>query len=237
LATVSDDRGLTGAARSVGRIESDDGSYFSTAFLVAPRLAVVPVHVATAFAALGANGRWTLNKQPTRIRFELTDPQSARRIERLLRTVRPRGKAIPGGTFNNEFLDTCWPVLLLLDDDAPVPPLSIAGAAPEQGDRVAVIGFPFDTGTAAISEFAHHFVAASGEKHVMPGVVTRPAGNTWTLDHNCFTAPGTSGGPIVDHAGHVVGMHVAALPSKEGYKQGTGVALTRFPADAFAEST
>ena len=98
---------------------------------------------------------------------------------------------------------------------------------------MSVIGFPIDTGTPATSEFAHHFTVASGEKHVMPGTVERAAGTTWTFDHNCFTAPGTSGGPIVDHAGQVVGMHVAGRASKDGFKTGTGIALTRFKPDAF----
>jgi V8-like Glu-specific endopeptidase len=130
-------------------------------------------------------------------------------------------------------LEICWPVLLRLDADAPAPALSIATKASAEGDRVSVIGFPVDTGTPATAEFAHHFTVASGEKHVMPGMVERAAGTTWTFDHNCFTAPGTSGAPIVNHAGQVVGMHVAGRHSKDGFKTGTGIAMTRFEPDAF----
>jgi V8-like Glu-specific endopeptidase len=114
-----------------------------------------------------------------------------------------------------------------------VPPLVIASDPAPAGERVAVIGFPVDTRTAAISAFAHHFTGASGEKHVMPGIVTRAAGDTWTFDHNCFTAPGTSGGPIVNHAGQVVGIHVAGQAAAGGFKLGTGLAVTRFPPGSF----
>ena len=130
-------------------------------------------------------------------------------------------------------LEMCWPVLLRLDKDAPVPPLPIATKPAANGDRVSVIGFP--TGMAA-TEFAHHFTVASGKKQVMPGTVERVAGTTWTFDYNCFTAPGTSGGPIVDHAGQVVGMHVVGRPSKDfRFKTGTGIALTKFKPNAFNE--
>ena len=148
--------------------------------------------------------------------------------------MRPPGRAkIDPGLLEKDMLEICWPVLLLLDDDAPVPPLVIAAAASKLSDRVSVIGFPTDKGTPATSEFAHHFAAASGEKHVMPGLVQREAGTTWTFDHNCFTAPGTSGGPIVNHAGQLVGMHVVGRASDDGFKTGVGIAMTRFKPDAF----
>ena len=233
LANISDERGVMVAARSAGRIAREDGSFLSTAFLIAPRITVVPVHVAAAFASVDADGKWQLD-QPTSISFDLADPRSKRRVVEVLRTVRPKTKA-DGGSLDKKMLEICWPVLLRLDKDAPVPPLPIATKPAANGDRVSVIGFPVDTGMAATSEFAHHFTVASGEKHVMPGTVERVAGTTWTFDHNCFTAPGTSGGPIVDHAGQVVGMHVAGRASKDGFKTGTGIALTRFKPDAFNE--
>jgi V8-like Glu-specific endopeptidase len=235
LATITDDRSVMVAARSAGRVASGGGSYLSTAFLIAPRIAVVPVHVATAFASVDADGVWRIEK-PTSISFDLADPQSTRQVVDILRTVRP-GTEADGGSLAPQMLDICWPVLLRLDADAPVPALSIATQPVAEGDRVSVIGFPIDTGTPATSEFAHLFTASSGEKHVMPGTVERAAGATWTFDHNCFTAPGTSGGPVVNRAGEVVGMHVAGRASTEGlkagFKSGTAIALTRFEPDAF----
>jgi len=231
LATISDDRSVMVAARSVGRIGPDDGSYMSTAFLISPRIAVVPVHVATTFASRAANGQWKMPK-PVSIRFDLADPESTRHVVEVVQTVRPKTKA-DGGSLDAKMLEICWPVLLRLDGDAPVPALEIATKASAERDRVSVIGFPVDTGTPATSDFAHHFTAASGEKHVMPGTVERAAGKTWTFDHNCFTAPGTSGGPIVNHAGQVVGMHVAGRASMDGFKTGTGIAMTKFKPDMF----
>ena len=231
LAAMSDERSVMVAARSAGRIARDDGSFLSTAFVIAPRIAVVPVHVAQAFAAVDANGRWRLQKR-TSISFDLADPTSTRRVVEVLRTVRPDGEA-DGGSLDAAMLEICWPVLLRLEGDAPAPALPIAAKASADGERVSVIGFPVDTGTPATAEFAHHFAVASGEKHVMPGTVERTAGTTWTFDHNCFTAPGTSGGPIVNQAGEVVGMHVAGRASEDGFKTGTGIAMTRFEPDAF----
>ena len=231
LARITDDRSVMVAARSSGRIARDDGSWQATAFLIAPRIAVVPVHVANAFARVDANGRWQL-QQPASISFDLADPQSRRRVVKILRTVRPKAKA-NGGSLDAQLLEDCWPVLLRLDAAAPAPALPIATKPAAEGDRVSVIGFPVDTETPATAEFAHHFTAASGEKHVMPGMVERAAGRTWTFDHNCFTAPGTSGGPIVNHAGEVVGMHVVGRFSEGGFKTGTGIAMTRYKPDAF----
>ncbi|HUC20738.1 MAG TPA: hypothetical protein VMR98_04555, partial [Candidatus Polarisedimenticolaceae bacterium] len=61
------------------------------------------------------------------------------------------------------------------------------------------------------------------------GSILQSSPQSWTLDYDCFTAAGTSGGPVVDlETGTVVGMHVAALPVSETRKRGTAIDLTRF---------
>jgi hypothetical protein len=106
-------------------------------------------------------------------------------------------------------------VLLELDAEASRPPLNL-GTAAVAGQRVAIIGFPHAPIAASDSRpyeiFAEQFAGASGEKHAMPGTVVRAPGKSWTLDYDCFTAGGTSGGPVVNtQDGTAVGMHVVGL--------------------------
>jgi hypothetical protein len=216
------------AAEAVGLLEVVDGVAKSTAFLVAPDAALIPVHVATAFAAENGDGSWTMRKQ-ARIRFDVSDASKDRMVKRVVRTLRPDDGAPKGGSVERALLDTCWPVLLELDQAVSAAPLEI-GKAPGIGDAVAIIGFPFDFQFPA-GGFAEYFAGASGQKHAMPGTVVRAPGDTWTLDYDSFTASGTSGAPVLNvRDGTVVGMHVVATAPEDGVKRGAGIALTRFEA-------
>ena len=97
------------------------------------------------------------------------------------------------------------------------------------GQRVAVIGFPRADARIPRAEFAQHFAGSDGEKHFMPGTVLRSPVDSWTFDYDCFTADGTSGGPVVDlETNTIIGMHVAGYTPTEGRKRGVAVALTSF---------
>jgi endonuclease G len=122
-----------------------------------------------------------------------------------------------------------WPVLLELSEPVATSPVVLADKSPEVGQRVCVIGFPYFDARIRSETFAQHFTGSAGEKHVMPGSILRSPDNSWTLDYDCFTAAGTSGGPVVDlETGNVVGMHVAALQVSENRKRGIAIAMTRF---------
>jgi hypothetical protein len=223
---------LAALARSVGRLEASGGTageFWCTAFLVTPQLLLCPFHFAVKFANEEADGSWTIQKE-ARVRFDLADAAGDRVVERVLGILRPPEHLdADGGTLSRAGLQQCWPVLLRLSEPAAASPLVIAREAPEAGQRVAVIGFPRSDARIPSDMFAEHFMGSAGEKHVMSGAVLRSPGNSWTLDYDCFTADGTSGGPVVDlQTGAVLGMHVAAEAVKNGRKRASAIAMTRF---------
>lgn len=218
-------------ARSVCRLEAGapGSGFLCSAFLVAPRVLLCPFHFAVQFAEPQADGSWEMRSE-ARVRFELTDSASEHVVERVLRTLRPpEYLEVDGGALSSETLEQCWPVLLMLSEPAAGQPLVVTRDAPDVGQRVCVIGFPRSDAHIPNDVFAEHFAGAAGEKHVMPGAVLRSPGDTWTLDYDCFTADGTSGGPVVDlQTGAVIGMHVGASKVKDGRKRGIALAMTRF---------
>jgi V8-like Glu-specific endopeptidase len=220
------DEVLAAAAPSVGRVDIAGEHPVASTFLVAPDLVIVPVHVADAFATRGPKGKWTLKKHAL-VRFDLTAATYDREIKSVLRTVKPDEENPDGGPWiDAQTLEICWPVLVQLKKKVDLTPLTF-GKAPAVGQRVAVIGFPFDYSIPS-QKFAQQFAGASGEKHAMPGAVVRAPGKTWAFDYDCFTAVGTSGGPVVNvQTGAVVGMHVVAKPSDEGFKIGAAIEMSR----------
>ena len=219
-------------ARAVGRLELSGGpagEFLCSAFLVAPRLLLCPFHFAEKLANQQPDGSWTMLHE-ARVRFDLADPASDRVVVSALRTLRPQElPGIDGGALPFPTLQQCWPVLLALSEPAAASPLVVSREAPEAGHRVAVMGFPRSDARIPNDVFAAHFAGSAGEKHVMPGAVLRSPGHTWTLDYDCFTADGTSGGPVVDlQTGAVVGMHVAASAVRDGRKRGIALAMTQF---------
>jgi hypothetical protein len=197
-----------------------------------------PVHFATTFAEQHTDGSWTMRNEAL-LRFDLTDAASEHVVVRAIRTLRPLDHlTADSGTLPRSSLPQCWPVLLLLAEPAAATPLVVAREAPEAGQRVAVIGFPRSDARIPSDMFAKNFMGSAGEKHVMSGAILRSPGNTWTLDYDCFTADGTSGGPVVDlQTGAVVGMHVAASHVQDGRKRGVAIAMTRFSEEELASLT
>ncbi len=216
-------------ARAVGRLEilgEPANEFLCSAFLVAPRLLLCPFHFAEFFADQDDDGNWTMLDE-VRVRFDLADPESDRVVVRALRTMRPPDYAT--AALRLPALQQCWPVLLVLSEPAAAAPLVVAQKEPEVGQRVAVMGFPRTDARIPSDIFAAHFTGSAGEKHVMPGAVLRSPGDTWTLDYDCFTADGTSGGPVVDlQTGAVFGIHVAASEVRDGRKRGIAIAMTQF---------
>ena len=216
---------LAAAAPAVGRVDIVGKHPVATTFLVAPDLVIVPLHVAEAFAKRGPKGKWTLTEQAL-VRFDLADAAYDREIKSVLRTIRPDEKNPDGGSIPSETLEICWPVVVQLKKKVDITPLTF-GKPPAVGQRVAVIAFPYDYALPD-KTFAQQFAGASGEKHAMPGSVVRAPGKTWTLDYDCFTAQGTSGGPVVNvQTGAVAGMHVVGMPSADGYKIGAAIEMSR----------
>ena len=218
-------------ARSVGRLEIQGRPepFVCSCALVGPRLAICPLYVAVMFADEAVDGTWTM-RQAVRVRFDPGDATGDRTVARVVRTFRPApGAPVDAGTLSRELLDRSWPVLLELSENAVAPPLSAAAEAPALGRRVAVIGFPTADARIPSQAFARYFSGAAGEKHVMPGTVVRAVGESWTFDYDCFTAPGVSGGPVIDlESGAVAGMHIAGMPARDGRKRGVAVSLIKW---------
>lgn len=233
VGNTADSAVLTVAAQSVALLEVPSSAWpgweqRASTFLIAPALVLCPVHVARGFAMENADGTWTLTRN-VRICFDPNEAASDRGVKRVVRTLRPDHPDPDGGSIDRQLLDDCWPVLLELDAAASAPPMKI-GKAPTAGQRVAIIGFPhapvYASDPSSYQTFAQRFAGASGEKHAMPGTVVRAPGESWTLDYDCFTAGGTSGGPVVNtQDGTVVGMHVVGLYESDW---GAAIALSRF---------
>ncbi len=217
-------------ARSVGRLAADGAPepFVCTGFLVAPQLLLCPYFGLTS-AREHEDGSWTMEKG-LRVRFELGDATSERTVTRIVRTLRPPQHLVTNDdTFGAGPLDRMWPVLLQLSEPVATSPLVIAREAPEVGQRVCVIGFPYWDARIGSESFAQHFTGSAGEKHVMPGSILRASGESWTFNYDCFTAAGTAGGPVVDlETGTVVGMHVVGMPVSQSRKSGMAIAMTRF---------
>ena len=216
VGAADENRVLAQVARSVARVQGVTRLFAASTFLVAPRLVLVPIHVAEAFAG------------EVEVQFDPHDAASTRRVSRVLKTLRP-DPPLAAGEPHRDLLEISWPVLVELDEDAGVPPLTIADAAPEVGDRVAVIGFPQSTGALPAETFAHYFSGSSGDKHAMPGPVLRASAERWSVDYGCFTAAGTGGGAVIDlESGKLVAMHIAGVPVPEQRKVGVGIGLWHF---------
>lgn len=99
--------------------------------------------------------------------------------------------------------------------------LAIAGAEPERGTEIWAVGYP---GTSDFSIRENDVIASFSR-----GVVTRVAqgvtsqsrgrGLTRILQHDALTAPGSSGGPILDNCHRIVAIHAQGVPNstlKEG---------------------
>jgi hypothetical protein len=216
---------IANAARAVGRLELEAGIISSVA-LLQPRLVICPLYVAIELGTENDDGTWTTRATRARVQFDLHDDKTTRDVTRIIRTLRPAaGAPVDGGSFDFD-LSKSWPVLLELAEDAPFPPLVLAQTSVEMGDSVAVIGFPHSDTRIPQGTFSEHFAGSSGEKHVMSGVVLRAPNGTRTLEYDCFTAGGTSGGPVIDLAtGAMIGMHVAGLPFGGGRRRGVGVVM------------
>lgn len=197
------------AAKAVGLLEVRGGVGKSTAFLVAPNVAVCPLYVGVTVGS--------------RIRFGT----HVRRVKRILKTLRRQEPDSHKDVLPPDLLEQCWPVLLELDRTVDAPPLKI-GTAPMTGQRVAILGFPFNV-RMADDIFARRFAGASGELHVMVGSVVLAPPEAFAFDYDCFTAAGTGGAPVVDvDDGTVIGMHVTGTNAEKGFERGAGIAMHRF---------
>ena len=108
-------------------------------------------------------------------------------------------------------------------------PLKIQWALPEVGTRIAVIGHPMITFTPTIATLAAFSTFPTGEKVIMPGLIT--AVEEAKLTYECWTMAGVAGGPIIDlDTGEVIGIHHSGRYEGGAKKLGFGVPVTAIEA-------
>ena len=125
-------------ATSAGRLDyaDDASSFLGSSTLVAPRLALCPVHLVRRFADESPDSGWTMQRA-VRVRFDPGNPNADRMVRRVLRTLRPQaGTHVDGGTLMPDELEKSWPVLLELSECASAAPLPISRDTPATGSRV-----------------------------------------------------------------------------------------------------
>jgi S1-C subfamily serine protease len=92
---------------------------------------------------------------------------------------------------------------------------TVAGVAQQAGVRVgspiAIIGFPLGTGTAGMSGNINTLLATSTQGM---GIVSKVLSDTLQID--AFAAPGSSGSPIFDSRGLVIGVLFGAAAESDG---------------------
>ena len=104
-------------------------------------------------------------------------------------------------------------------------PLKIRWALPELGTRIAVIGHPMITFTPTLATLAAFTTVPTGEKVIMPGLIT--AVEEEKLTYECWTMAGVAGGPIIDlDTGEVIGIHHSGRYEGGAKKLGFGVPVT-----------
>ncbi|MDY3558401.1 effector-associated domain EAD1-containing protein [Gemmata sp. JC673] len=216
---------------AVGRIEVDnhpDSPYVGTGWLIADDIAVTAGFVAEQFA-VASGPRYVfrpgapnpLNLMVARLDFK---------VERL--SVSPRTFAVRE-VLHIDATNTESVAFLRLEPFGPYgplsPPLRLSAQPPAAGRHAAVIGYPAADARMDQTLVRRVFGDVFDVKRVALGQITGVAGAT--VRHDCMTAAGTAGAPIVDLlTGEVVGMHLGGRPFGEKFGVTAAVIAARFEA-------
>lgn len=104
------------------------------------------------------------------------------------------------------------------------PPLSLGDSRSLRvGDDVVVIGSPLGL-SAALSI---GIVSALRDEGLKDETREDPTIGAWSLQHTAATSPGSSGSPIMNRRGEVVGIAVGGMPGGEGVNFGIRVEVAR----------
>ncbi len=179
-------------AFSVGRIDSTNGERLGTGFLAAPNRIMTNHHVLEALS-FGT--------------FELQRGQGVIRFEQQLEPADTAGPVdITRVIAYEPFLD-----MALLEIDPPAAfarePLEFAATNAQDGDDVAVVGYPMkdvDRRNPRFTEIL--FQSRYDVKRAAPGEIVKTAGQI--AFHDCSTLGGNSGSPVLSlETTKVVGLH------------------------------
>ena len=107
--------------------------------------------------------------------------------------------------------------IALLEVRQPLPPLTLAAAAPRVGEWIVVMGNPFGAG----------MVATAGIVSAAPGAITANPELARKIQINAAVNPGNSVGPVVNLAGAVVGATTTRVAAGQGIAFVTTAAAVR----------
>lgn len=97
--------------------------------------------------------------------------------------------------------------LLAITGALRLPPLTLGGSAPGDGDEVAAVGYPMNVDRAQGLDLADLFRPQPPVKSRGAISGARPSRNLDTLLHTAAIARGNSGGPLLDGCGRVLGVN------------------------------
>lgn len=97
-----------------------------------------------------------------------------------------------------------------------LPPLSLAGAAANDGEEVSAVGYPMNVDRAQGLDIADLFRSQPPVKSRGSISGARPSRNLDTILHTAAIARGNSGGPLLDACGRVLGVNSFGTASDEG---------------------
>lgn len=176
-------------ARSIVYIENPNANAAGSGFVVAPGVVLTNAHVVA-----GSRGEVVLVPDGT-------DPRKP--------ANRYRGRV--------DRVYEIEDVAIVRFERMPGRVLAIAGSEPQRGSEIRAVGYP---GT---SDF--HITDQNAIASFSRGVVTRIArgvtsfsrgrGETRIVQYDALTAPGSSGGPILDNCHRIVAIHAQGVPNSD----------------------
>jgi endonuclease G, mitochondrial len=227
------DTKITSAERfipSVGRVEflNFAMSWGGTGWVIGAdgdsRLVATNRHVAQLVAKRTADGRGTFLRSPVSGARYGVSLDFKEEVGSLPAQARPFSVAEVVYLADDAAPDIA--VLRIAGDGLPQPlPLAQDGPA-EEGELVAIVGYPAFDSRNNVDDQARYFQDLFDVKRFAPGKVMQPLSGVTTLRHDCTTLGGNSGSPLLSlNRGSVVGLHFAGVYGKENSAVGVATLL------------
>ena len=202
---------------AIGRIELSDHDTYDwcgTGWRVEEDIIVTNRHVAMVFAQRqGTTFKYRLNQTGKQVRARVDFREEYKGIE-----SEEFGIAEILWIADDTDAAPDMAVLRIKKDPGLPPPLSLAGKNAENGQQIAVIGYPAKDSRNDAALMADIFQNIYDVKRFAPGQVVAPGEDTWYLTHDASTLGGNSGSSVIDLATQeVVGLHFGGSFRKTNY--------------------
>ncbi|MFK4084171.1 DNA/RNA non-specific endonuclease [Kribbella sp. NPDC020789] len=220
-------RGAESFVRSVGRVEfvNHDMAWGGTGWVIdepttTSRIVATNRHVAKLIGARVADGSGVFLRSPAGILYQA-------RLDFKEEVHSNPGDATPIQVTRIVYLaDDASPdvALLRIEADAGLPSvLPLADEEAEQGQRVALIGYPAFDSRNDKNDQARYFQGIFEVKRFAPGFVMQALGGGQALSHDCTSLGGNSGSPLISLENQrVVGLHFSGQYGVQNNAVGVG---------------